>query len=444
MNDRSDIDRVLGHWFEDGPTVMPDRVADVVARRISLRPQRRSRRLLRRSPMRPAITYGLAAAAVLVVAVVGYNLLPRSSSVGGPPATVTPAPTATASGPSPSPASSVVDAGAFGVPLTLTLSGGWSAYAIDRTNLGLSWGDARVDLGFHPISMVTLPGATLTDPWIPVPADFVSWIKDRPEYTAIQTRPVTIGGRGGTEIDAEFVWETGTRPQDLVRYTTGAWLYDQGDEGHRIRFILIPGPSGDGVIIVVNAPNADFDAATAALDVVLATVQFNVPTAYQTRSFEVPFGLTLVAGWTTGAETAANLELRHIDLNLDPGIESVASLRAPSAPGRAPEPWPADFRAWLANQPEFTPGPPVNVTVGGRPGTQVDVDVSLSATDAPRTVLTGQGFDWKTVTTPERWRLIVVETGPGAGIVIVLATAPEKFGAAAAALDQLLSTLVFR
>lgn len=280
MNDRSDIDRVLGHWFEDGPTAMPDRVVDVVARRISLRPQRRSRRLLWRFPMSPAMKYGLAAAAVLVLAVVGYNLLPRGPSVGGPPATVTPAPTETASGPSPSPASRVVDASAFGVPLTLTLSGDWTLAVIEPTNLELFWqGPEHVDLGFHPLSMVTLPGATLADPWIPVPADFVTWIQQRPEFTAFQTRPVTIGGRTGTEIDAKFVWKAGNVKRDFLRYTTGSWLYDQYDEGHRIRFIIVPGPSGDGFMIVVNAPGADFDAATAELDVVLATVQFHAPAA---------------------------------------------------------------------------------------------------------------------------------------------------------------------
>ena len=442
MNERPDIDRVLGHWFEDGPTAMPDRVVDVVARRIRLRPQRRSWRLLRRSPMRTPIAYGLAAAAVLVVAVVGFNLLPKSPSVGGPLATATTAPTETSEGSSSSPASTVVDASAFGVPLTLTLSGGWTLHVIEPTNLELFWGG--VDLGFHPLGKVTLPGVTVADPWIPVPADFVDWIQQRPEFTSFQTRPVTIGGQTGTEIDAEFVWKTGTPKRDFLRYTTGAWLYDQYAQGNKIRFVYIPGPSGDGFIIVMNAGAADFDAAAAALDVVLGTVQFHAPTAYQTRSFEVPLALTLVAGWTTGAETTGNLELRHSDLSLDPGIQSIASLRAPSAPGRAPEPWPTDFRAWLANQPEFTPGPPVSVTVGGRPGTQVDVDVSLSATDAPRTVLTGEGFDWKTVTTPERWRLIVVETGPGAGIVIVMPSAPEKFDAAATALDYLLGTLVFR
>lgn len=95
MNDRPDIDRVLGHWFEDGPTVMPDRVADVVAHRISIRRQRRTWRLLGRSSMSPALRWGAAAAAVLVIAVVGYNLLPGNGIGGpGPSPSAIPAPTA--------------------------------------------------------------------------------------------------------------------------------------------------------------------------------------------------------------------------------------------------------------------------------------------------------------------------------------------------------------
>lgn len=277
MNDRSDINRVLGHWFEDGPTVMPDRVADVVAHRISLRPQRRARRLLWRFPMSSAMKYGLGAAAVLIVAVVGYNLLPKGPNVGGPPATATPAPTATSQAPTASPVPGFIDASRFGVPLTLTLSGGWTYLLVEPNNLELLHGDT--DLGFHPLSKVTLPGATTTDPWIPVPADFIAWVQERPEFTDFQTpRPVTVGGRPGTEIDAAFVWDTGMTKRDFLRYTSGAWLYDQGNVGHRIRFIIVPGTAGDGFMIVVNIAGADFDAATTELDAVLATVQFLPPT----------------------------------------------------------------------------------------------------------------------------------------------------------------------
>jgi hypothetical protein len=112
-----------------------------------------------------------------------------------------------------------------------------------------------------------------------VPADFVSWVKARPEFTGYQTRPVTVGGRTGTEIDAAFVWETGMTKRDFLRYTSGAWLYDQGNVGHRIRFIVVPGTAGDGFIIVVNAPSEDFVAATTELDAILATVRFLAPTA---------------------------------------------------------------------------------------------------------------------------------------------------------------------
>jgi len=92
MNHRSDIDRVLQVWMDDGPSTMPDRVIDVVADRISVQPQRRSWPLLRRLPMSPLVKFGAAAAAVLVIAVVGYNLLP---SQGGPGGQATTPPTAT-------------------------------------------------------------------------------------------------------------------------------------------------------------------------------------------------------------------------------------------------------------------------------------------------------------------------------------------------------------
>jgi hypothetical protein len=103
MNDRSDIERVLGYWLEDGPVAMPDRVVDVVARRISQRPQRRSWRLLRRSPMSQILRWGAAAAAVLVLAIAGYSVLPRNGPWPGGPPTPSPVPSPTTPVEQPSP-----------------------------------------------------------------------------------------------------------------------------------------------------------------------------------------------------------------------------------------------------------------------------------------------------------------------------------------------------
>lgn len=280
MNPDRDFDFLLDEWFADGPLEVADRVVVHVADRIERQSQRPAWRLQWRHLQMNLKVRWIAAAAVVVVAIVAGSKLFGTTPNVGP---AGPSPTVGSSSPSPSPVPGAIDATRLLVPLTLTLSGGWTFGLSEPTNLELFWDGQNVDLGFHPTSKVTLPGATVADPWIPVPADFVTWVQQRPEFTAFQTRPVTVGGRPGTEIDAAFVWKAGTAKRDFLRYTTGAWLYDQGDEGHRIRFIILPGTSTDGVIIVVNAPAADFDAATATLDVVLTTVQFQAPTASPAR-----------------------------------------------------------------------------------------------------------------------------------------------------------------
>jgi hypothetical protein len=85
MNDSTDIERALSSWFEDGPTAMPDRVSTVVADRIGRTRQQRTWRLRGRPiDMNATFKIGAAIAAVVVIAIVGYNLLPQRAGVAGP------------------------------------------------------------------------------------------------------------------------------------------------------------------------------------------------------------------------------------------------------------------------------------------------------------------------------------------------------------------------
>ena len=172
----------------------------------------------------------------------------------------------------------VLHAAIFDVPLSLTFGADWNVAAVDKGQVDLLRGDT--DLGIHSTALVTLPGATLTDPWIPVPADFVGWINQRPEFVPSAPRTVTFAGRSGTLIDADIVWKDGAANHDFLRYGTGGWAYNQyNNVGHRARFIILPGPSGvGGLVIVMNAPGADFEAAATSLDALLATIQFDAPT----------------------------------------------------------------------------------------------------------------------------------------------------------------------
>jgi hypothetical protein len=134
MSTDRDTARIVRSWLEEGVTALPDRVLDTVLDQVPATPQRRPWWPPRRSAL--VNTYAKVAivlAAVVVVAVVGYSLLPRYGGVGGvptsPPPTATPVPT-----PAPVPSGSMApgtylssDPNLTVAPYTVTVSDGWTA-----------------------------------------------------------------------------------------------------------------------------------------------------------------------------------------------------------------------------------------------------------------------------------------------------------------------------
>jgi hypothetical protein len=92
----NDFDRTARAWLEDGPAELPDRVLRAALDEIHVTRQHRTWRSMRRAQQmnNPIRIWVAAAAAVVVIALVGISLMPKSGSVGGP--GLTPAPTLTA------------------------------------------------------------------------------------------------------------------------------------------------------------------------------------------------------------------------------------------------------------------------------------------------------------------------------------------------------------
>ena len=96
--------QIIGSWMEEGRTRLPDHVLDAVLDQLPAAPQRRPGWSARRiADMNPLAKYAIATAAVVVFAIVGFNLLSSNgdSQVGASPSTApssSPAPLAPETG----------------------------------------------------------------------------------------------------------------------------------------------------------------------------------------------------------------------------------------------------------------------------------------------------------------------------------------------------------
>lgn len=123
MNRTPDVELVLRDYFADDGLTAPDYVLDVVEERIGRQPRRRALRLPRRlHPMNRTLTYAATLVAVLVIAVLGYNLLPRNG-IGGPGATTSPVPSPV---PTQAPEVTIVDPAGAGSDIPAAVAGTYS------------------------------------------------------------------------------------------------------------------------------------------------------------------------------------------------------------------------------------------------------------------------------------------------------------------------------
>jgi len=295
MNQRSDIDRLLTTWLDDGPTTMPDSVVDVVADRIGRTRQRRSWRLLRRLQMNTYVK--LAAAAVIGVLAVGviYLNLPGRTDVGGP----SPTPSSTAS----PLRSGTLEAGRYriqpsiGSPtlaIVADIPAGWTSEFPDfRALTGPEGGDEGVAIVFlvadglfsdpcHWDLDGTGAGSQPGDVEVgPTVDDLVAALRSQPQaYLASTPVPVTFGAFEGTELELQLPGKDALSTCDIEPGDSlpgsyfvfsgeeAGWFYGQGPDNRWQLFIVDVG--GTRLITLLSyfegTRQADLEAARAIVE----------------------------------------------------------------------------------------------------------------------------------------------------------------------------------
>jgi hypothetical protein len=276
MTTNRDFERLLDGWFADGPNEVADRVIDDVADRIARQPQHPAWRLRWRTPMSPITKLVAAAAAVIVVAVVGYNLLPRQPSVSGP-------------GPSPSPTvgptaaplpDGKVHAGDYvlralpGDPMAFVISApeGWQGFGgffLGGPNASGAPNGVGISVNHDPEVVGNPCDASAHTPAPSASArsinDLVAAISSRADLQVSGVTETTLDGHAGKRLDIQFPAILACESQYVFAEPKG--LYANGPGNHwRVWLLEVGGATAVVVLLDYAAtPAADRAAAEAAI-----------------------------------------------------------------------------------------------------------------------------------------------------------------------------------
>jgi len=275
MTARSDLDPTLKAWFDDGPSTMPDRVLDVVADRIGRQRQRRTWRLQGRPFMSTQFKLIAAAAAAVLLAVAGWNLLPRAGNVGGPP---TAAPTTVPSAlPLPD---GTLHAGDYilralpGDPMkfVITAPEGWQGFGgffLGGTHASGAPDGVGISVNHDP-EVVTNPcdaAAHTPGPGGSAPSidDLVAAIESRADLQVSGVGEAVLAGYTGKRLDIQFPAHLACNNQYVFAEPKG--LYANGPANHwRVWLLDVGGQTAVVVLLDYAAtPAADRAAAEAAI-----------------------------------------------------------------------------------------------------------------------------------------------------------------------------------
>ncbi len=307
MNNRSDIDRVLSTWMADGPAAIPDRVVDVVAARIGVQRQRRTWPFPGRTIVNTQIKLIAALAAALVVAVVGYNLLPGAPGPGNPTTAPTPSaqptaaatafPTAAARYPAWYPTDAVADANGAGIltagshgtrvfrqGFTFSAPAGW-VNAYDEANYFTLFPDTpanEAEFARSENMAQTIFMGLQQNPWFTcesvennqgaTAAEIVTAVTANEALATSGVIDVEIGGLTGKQFDVrrDPDW-TGTCPGDSD-LSPGL-----DPEEERTRAVLLDVPDrGVLAIFLYSMSSADFEAFLAEAMPIIESFEFNL------------------------------------------------------------------------------------------------------------------------------------------------------------------------
>lgn len=257
-----DPDVLIQEFLGEGQAELPDRAFETVRHEIHRTRQRAVIGPWRTPSMNNQVKMAMAAAAIVVVAVAGINLMPRDGAAIGGPDAVSPSPVVSAS-PEPSPSQraarlSVAGTGLNGLQLTVTLpeewtTGTWFAQRGTVPGSGIAFFVSVVDNTFADQCTQIERSAKVG----PTVEDLATALGEIPDTTATDPIQTTIAGLEATYLEVQLPASLPcTTPSQFVLWQDSPgnyWYALRSEELFRIWIINV----GDQRVVVAGRSYPD-------------------------------------------------------------------------------------------------------------------------------------------------------------------------------------------
>jgi hypothetical protein len=286
MTSERETTRIVRSWLEVGADRLPDRVLDSVLEQLPAHRQRRRPlwRPRRFTYMNRYAKVAIAAAAVLVVAVLGYNMLPGNGP--GDEATPTPIVTPTPS-PTPGPTTQVLGDGSLHpgtvvarlgpdqtISATFTVPNGWRGFdgscllpVLEARNVGICFPEF---LGFYS-DPCRASSRTGEDPVGPSVEDLATALTEQTAYEATTPTDVTLGGYTGKGLDLHLPTDVASC-EDGAFYPWAGSIYAQGPDN--LWHVWILDVQGERQIVISNYFASTSSDDQAEMQAIVDSIQF--------------------------------------------------------------------------------------------------------------------------------------------------------------------------
>lgn len=265
MTSDRETTRVIREWAREFETQLPDRVLDAVLDQLPVTPQRR------RGPLTwaftvPFVPISVAAAAIVLAALVGLNVL-GNRDIGGPEPSARPtaAPQLQAWSGREMPAGDYVIGGPFPVGLRITVPDGWQSFGVtdglaSLCNNACELPD-RAGLAFWVVTNTFTDACDiggLADPPIgPSVDDLVDALASLPRHEATAPTTEAIGGRAVTYLELTADADLGDCGLDGFRAWTAGAEVRESPPGDRDRLWILEVDGTRLMVDIALPPSAD-------------------------------------------------------------------------------------------------------------------------------------------------------------------------------------------